>query len=96
MQSFKDALGNKTWNFLHFIVLGFPNDPSSEESNYWFDFIINLSKIYPCQKCQIHFEKYVNNNPPFFENNTQAVNYFRDFHNSVNYRLNKPIYTFKD
>jgi len=92
MKSFKDVLGNKTWNFLHEIAEGFPHNPKPSETRYWYKFVNSLSKIYPCEKCKHHFQSYVKTKPPLFLTKKNAIDYFNIFHDKVNERLGKPLF----
>ena len=87
----RELLGRSTWNLLHSIA-----SVSQKNSLYRkllvIGFMVDLSLLYPCQKCAPHFQKYLKNNPPLMENNNSFAMWLCRFHNSVNQRLGKPIF----
>tara|TARA_B110000503_G_C6746214_1_gene249692 strand:- start:176 stop:469 length:294 start_codon:yes stop_codon:yes gene_type:complete len=92
MKSYKEILGNKTWDFLHTLADGLPNKLSKKESKEFKKFFLYLSKIYPCEECQIFFAKYIDKFDIDSSNRILISKYLIDFHNIVNIKLNKPIY----
>ena len=96
MKSYKQILGNKTWNFLHTLADGLPDKLTKKESKEFKKFLLYLSKIYPCEECQIFFAKYIDKFNIAFSDRILISKYLVDFHNIVNIKLNKPIYFKKD
>ena len=57
-------------------------------------------KNFPCMKCQNHAKEYVRNHPLIDAVNSKdkksMFKWIVDFHNEVNLRLNKKIFTYKE
>lgn len=48
----------------------------------------------PCGECREHASKYIQDNPP--EKHSNLFEWSVDFHNKVNERLSKKVYTYKE
>ena len=96
--SYGDKIGQSTWLLLHALADHYPLN--AEEGNQYekniTDFVILLAQIYPCAECRAHMTSYFQNFPPRFDNRAHAVRWVLNFHNAVNRRLGKPIFTPKD
>jgi len=79
----KTELGHSTWHLLHEIVRH--ADPEYEPA--FMNLIKTLSVLYPCEECREHISEYISNRRV-----EMTEKFMCDFHNSVNVRLNKPIY----
>lgn len=53
--------GNSGWNFLEYIALGFPNNPTDEDKKQYKALFESLSYTLPCEECKenykIHFKE---------------------------------------
>ena len=92
MKSYKEILGNKTWSFLHTLAENLPDKLTKKESREFRQFFLYLSKIYPCEECQIFFAKYIDKFNIDPSKRILISKYLIDFHNIVNIKLNKPLY----
>ena len=54
--------GRNAWNFIHFVALGYPNQPTNEQKEFYKMFFKSLTTVLPCKKCRTnysrHFKKY--------------------------------------
>lgn len=85
--------GPSGWKFLHYVSLGYPDNPSDRDKNNYKNFFYSLSNVIPCQKCSNNFKKNLNDYPidNSLNNRESLSKWLIDVHNSVNQELNKPI-----
>lgn len=72
---------------------------SNEDKIHVIKFIKHLQKHFPCGDCRTHFGNYIEKNPLEMTLNGSLESLFSwtvNFHNSVNFRLNKPQVSFED
>jgi hypothetical protein len=60
----RELLGRSTWYLIHTIAANYPEDPSPQIQKDTTDFIISLSKVYPCPHCAEDFRTSVEALPP--------------------------------
>jgi hypothetical protein len=89
--------GEGTWLFLHAGSLSARAVPTPDEKVKYWGFIEGLALMLPCKACSAHAQAYVDNARPFKDqivsNRGNLIQFFVDFHNSVNARLGKPEMT---
>jgi len=85
--------GPSGWKFLHYISLGYPDNPTDRDKQNYKNFFYSLSNVIPCQKCSNNFKKNLNDYPidNSLDNRESLSKWLIDIHNSVNQELNKPI-----
>lgn len=89
----KDILGKSTWYLLHSMASNYNiQNPTYHIKKDIANMMVHLSKIYPCEKCVTHFQRYLQKFPMKMERQGQLSWWFCNFHNAVNYRLKKPLY----
>ena len=49
--------GPHGWKFMHYISLGYPINPTSEDKINYKNFYYSLQDILPCDKCAINYQK---------------------------------------
>ena len=88
--------GPKAWFFLHSVVSYYPDNPTSEQKKYMYDFFMLLPKILPCKKCQNHFQENLNQFPinNYLDSREKLVFWLFTIHNQVNKLLGKSEYIF--
>ena len=62
-ESYKNRLGNATWQFLHTLAEGYPETPSKSYQLYTSNLLDTLSYIYPCYTCSAHMRKMFKEHP---------------------------------
>lgn len=89
-----DIWGSSFWIILH--LLSFEYD--IEDKEYHKNFLENLGNILPCVKCQIEYKKYMTKSKIEYilKSKQNYVKGIWEFHNKVNKRLNKKIYSFEE
>lgn len=79
----KTELGRSTWHLLHEIV----KTDDKEYEPAFMNLIKILSVLYPCEECREHIADYISN-----RRIEMSERWLCEFHNSVNVRLNKPVF----
>ena len=86
--------GRCAWNFIHFVTLGYQDNPTISDKQNYYQFINGLQYILPCKKCQQNLSKHLEIFPLKYkdlENKNSLVKWGIDLHNIVNYYLGKPM-----
>lgn len=86
--------GKHFWYTIHFVALGYPQNPDEEDVINYKNFYNNLQNILPCYKCSQHYVKHLNKIPlslTDLQNNTNLFFWTVKMHNLVNADLKKPI-----
>jgi hypothetical protein len=95
-----DVFGPPMWFTLHNGASKYPDNPSPITKQRMKYFIIGLPVMIPCANCREHATSYIEKNMPDLDricnNRTNLFNFFVDFHNYVNERLNKPLMCYSD
>jgi hypothetical protein len=95
-----DVFGPPMWFTLHNGASKYPDNPSPITKQRMKYFIIGLPVMIPCTNCREHATSYIEKNMPdldrICDNRTNLFNFFVDFHNYVNERLNKPLMCYSD
>ena len=87
------------WKFIHYITMGYPNNPSSEHKQNYLNFFNTLQYILPCSICSAHFQENMKNNPltdNILSNKAQFIEWGINMHNLVNIKNGKKIYTIEN
>jgi len=81
------------WNFLHFVTLGYPINPSNEDKKNYKIFFESLKNILPCPKCAKHYEENLKVLPltdDILDDKEKFIKWLIDMHNRVNVSNGKP------
>ena len=91
--------GPHLWKSIHYIALGYSEDPSPEESRHFQSFFENLHQVIPCYNCSLNYIKHLNERPLTIndlKNNFSLFKWTVDIHNIVNKELKKNILSYED
>lgn len=88
--------GPSGWAFIHYVALGYPNNPTMKDINDYKNYYYNLAYVIPCESCRKHYKETIMNNPPKTQNKDELFKWTVDIHNIVNERLSKPKLTYTD
>ena len=84
--------GPPMWHTLHTISFNYPNNPTAEQKQHYFEFYNNLKNILPCKYCrdnlQVNFTKYPLTLDVFKNRKTLSM-YIYNLHETINTLLNK-------
>jgi hypothetical protein len=87
--------GPHFWYILHIITFNYPLNPSEYHKRAYHDFFTNLKDVIPCEDCQKHYTKHIQEYPigPHLDNRGNLVKWLIQIHNFANLSLGKPAYT---
>ncbi|CAO3572533.1 unnamed protein product [Mortierella alpina] len=86
----KAELGRATWKLLHTMAARYPLKPMPDERAAVKQWIMLLSRLYPCGECAAHFQLLLKEHPPQTSSRASLSNWSCSVHNMVNKRLGKP------
>lgn len=84
--------GPPLWHFLHTISFNYPVNPSEEDKDNYYNFLMSMGRILPCRYCRENFTKNLKSiklNEDDFETRENFSKMIYDLHNEVNKVLNK-------
>ena len=83
--------GPHGWNFLHYVSLGYPQEPTENDKRYYKDFYTSLQNVLPCATCQGNYKKNLSELPidDALQSRDSLVKWVIDVHNKVNKESNK-------
>jgi hypothetical protein len=86
--------GPNIWQTLHFITLGYPNNPSKEDKENYKTFFLLFKNVLPCKICTMHYAENLKKYPltdEILSSNNNLILWLIDLHNSVNINNRLPI-----
>ena len=89
--------GPSSWNFMHYITLGYPENPTDEVKKNTLYLFASLKYLLPCEKCRYNYQMHLEKHPlndVVLSSRTLLVNWLIDVHNEVNVSLNKAQITY--
>lgn len=94
-----DVWGPHGWKFIHYVTLGYPNNPTSETKKHYYDFFDNLKNVLPCSICGNHYKEHLEFFPltnEILSNKVKLIEWGINMHNLVNEVNRKRIFTFDE
>lgn len=94
-----DIWGPHGWKFIHYITLGYPNNPSQVDKQKYYNFFMNLSNVIPCPVCGEHFKQHLDITPlddDALKDKKSLMAWGVSMHNHVNSRNGKKIYSLEE
>jgi len=89
--------GPSSWKFMHYITMGYPEQPSEEVKRSTYNFFTSLKDLLPCEKCRYNFGYHLQRHPltnDILSSRSKLINWLIDIHNDVNASTGKPILTY--
>jgi hypothetical protein len=86
--------GPHAWKFIHYIILGYPNNPTNTDKENYKNFFNNLHLILPCNSCSINYKNHLIKLPltnDILNDKNEFIKWGIDLHNIVNVMTNKKI-----
>jgi len=88
--------GPPAWTFLHTITFNYPDNPTNQDKQNYFNFFNSLKHVLPCNKCKEHYKE----NSIELKNNLNSkddlVKWLIDIHNEVNKKNGKKIWSYPE
>lgn len=89
--------GRHAWKFIHLVALGYPINPTQEDTNNYRQFVESLQYILPCAECRNHFAKNLQLYPltdKVMSSRNNLLKWTIDIHNTVNKATGKRRLTY--
>ena len=94
-----DVWGPHGWKFIHFITMGYPDNPSEEDKKMYKNFFEMLGYVIPCRICGDHYKGHIKKHPidnDILKNKESLMTWGVDIHNIVNKNNGKKIYSVEE
>tara|TARA_B110000495_G_C23024651_1_gene608590 strand:+ start:1963 stop:2373 length:411 start_codon:yes stop_codon:yes gene_type:complete len=98
-QSIKPVIwGPHGWKFMHYVTMGYPDNPNPSDKQNYKEFFMSLRNILPCAKCAQNYKKNLNEYPidNHLESRDNLVKWLIDIHNKVNLETGKEIIPYEE
>lgn len=85
--------GPSFWKTIHYVSLGYPDNPSNQDKKNYAHFYNSLDEVLPCLQCAINYKDHLKEHPlsaEFLKNPQTLFLWTVKLHNIVNRTLNKP------
>ena len=98
MSTGPDTWGPHGWKFIHFIALGYPNNPTPEDKEKYKQFFKLFGDMIPCSLCGSHYKKNFNNINinNYLNSKNDLIQWTILMHNEVNKSNGKKTYSFQE
>ena len=93
----KVVWGKSVWKTIHFIALGYPDNPTEDQKLDYKTFYLLLKTVIPCKICRDHYKETLEVNPlndDALKNKESLVKWTINLHNLVNQQLKYPILSY--
>ena len=89
--------GPHGWKFIHYVALGYPDEPTDADKRSYKKFYESLRDILPCQSCADHYRDTIHMYPVdgHLSSREELLRWSFDIHNTVNKRIGKPTLTYE-
>lgn len=91
--------GKYLWTSIHYISLGYPENPTQEEQNDYKEYFENLFKILPCYRCSENYKDHLLKIPmtsQVLQNTKSLFKWTVELHNLVNKSLKKRLLSYEE
>lgn len=85
--------GPSSWNFMHYITIGYPERPNDEIKKNTYNFFMSLKYLLPCEKCRYNFNRHLEKYPltnDILSSKDKLIDWLIQIHNEVNISTGKP------
>jgi hypothetical protein len=88
--------GPPAWTFLHTVSFNYPDNPTDQDKQNYFNFFNSLKHVLPCDKCKKHYTE----NSTDLKNNLNTkdnlVKWLINIHNDVNKKNGKKVWSYSE
>lgn len=93
----KKEWGQSAWNFMHVLASKIKHSEFNNQKDTIINIIKGICSNVPCADCRKHAERQMRQlHSGSIQTKEDLINMLHDFHNKVNIRTNKPIYSKED
>ena len=94
----KNSWGEYMWHTIHFVSLGYPNNPSDIDKTNYKNFYENLQNVLPCDECAKHLEQNLKKLPVtnYLSSREKLFEWTVLIHNKVNKKLGRREWNVKE
>ena len=98
MSTGPDTWGPHGWKFIHFIALGYPNNPDEKDKQKYKQFFYLLGDVIPCIICAEHYKKNLEriNIEQYLNSKNNLLQWTILMHNEVNKSNGEKIYSYDE
>lgn len=85
--------GGCAWTFIHYVALGYPQNPTARDIDDYGSFFASLQYILPCKACRDHMREHVTSMPidrALASGRDALFSWTIGVHNAVNASLGRP------
>jgi len=89
-----EVWGPHGWKFIHYVTLGYPENPTQIQKDKYQAFFILLKDVLPCALCANHYKENLQHYPlndQILNSREKFIKWGIDIHNNVNKSNKKPI-----
>lgn len=90
--------GPSAWSFIHYVALGYPDNPTENDKDNYKNFYYSLQNTLPCPKCAKNYQRHLKDIPieEALSNSEELFKWTIDIHNEVNKELGKRKYSYQE
>ena len=91
--------GKCAWKFLHMVTMDYPENPTNEDKQNYYEFLNSLQNVLPCGKCRNNMKQHLKKNPLTLDalsNRQKLIQWGIDLHNIVNHHTGKRMLTYNE
>ena len=91
--------GKHVWKALHYIAVGYPNEPTEQQKKDYKMFYTLLKTVLPCNVCREHYTENLKQLPitdDVLKNNSSLIKWTIDLHNLINEQLGYEKLSYND
>ena len=92
----KREWGPRAWHWLHNMAITYSDNPTLADKQMAYRRIYKFIEGLPCEECRRHSMQYISAVPPDYTDSHTLQIWVWTFHNSVNKRLGRPIFTLEE
>ena len=94
-----ETWGPHIWKALHYISIGYPENPTEEQKQKYKTFYLLLKDVLPCQLCRDHYSENLKRAPltdEILSDREKLIRWVIDIHNVVNEMNKKDIMRYQE
>ena len=91
--------GKYAWNFLHQVTMAYPDYPTPEDKQRYYDFLSQLRYVLPCGKCRKNYADHLRTYPLteyVLSSKNNLIKWGIDMHNIVNHYTGKRMIPYSE